>query len=85
MSVTPAGGSYAKTAGAGFNVVVTAYDAFDNVDTNYTSDSNLGFTWSGTTASLTGAVTATKLATVTQAPAAQLARVFGAYGAKEAA
>ena len=28
---------------------------------------------------------ATKLATVTQAPAAQLARVFGAYGAKEAA
>ncbi|UIJ44482.1 50S ribosomal protein L10 [Sphingomonas cannabina] len=28
---------------------------------------------------------ATKLATVTQAPAAQLARVFGAYGNKEAA
>lgn len=28
---------------------------------------------------------ATKLATITQAPAAQLARVFGAYGAKEAA
>ena len=31
------------------------------------------------------AAPATKLATVTQAPAAQLARVFGAYGAKEAA
>jgi len=31
------------------------------------------------------AAPATKLATVTQAPAGQLARVFGAYGAKEAA
>ena len=59
--ITPSGGSYAKTAGAGFNVVVTAYDAYDNVATTYNSSDTLTFTWSGTTGSRIGGTNAAVL------------------------
>ena len=47
-------GTQSVSAGTGFDLTVTAYDAYDNVDINYDGSDTLTWSWSGTSSTSTG-------------------------------